>query len=173
MTRERVLLQRVLNQHREPIHALPHVGQPKAKCTFTPAGTIIIVSSPAQRRADALRPDRSFHVRTLVDHLADQTLSCLSANGSTCKASAAGRGFVWSLDCSLDSTTGASSAFAFRPYPNSARQRNKALVASLCARAAAETLFPGCSRSSTMTSFSSLVKSCKNRTLTYEPQMAR
>ena len=67
-------------------------------------------------------------------------------------------GFVLSVECSFDSTTGASSAFIFRPYPNSARQRNKALVASLCARATAETLFPGCSHSSTMASFSSLVK---------------
>src|SRR5450631_2555458 len=74
------------------------------------------------------------------------------------KASAAGWGFVLAVDCSLDSTTGASSAFAFRPYPNSARQRNKALVASLCARATAETLFLGCSHSSTMASFPSLVK---------------
>jgi hypothetical protein len=43
-------------------------------------------------------------------------------------------------------------------YPRSARQRNNALVASLCARATAETLFPGCSHSSTMASFSSSVK---------------
>jgi hypothetical protein len=67
-------------------------------------------------------------------------------------------GFVLPVDCSFDSTTGASSAFIFRPYPNSARQRNKALLASLCAPATAETLFPGCSHSSTKASFSSLVK---------------
>src|SRR5260370_40789446 len=52
-------------------------------------------------------------------------------NGSMCKASAAGWGFVLSVVCSLDSTIGASSAFDFRPYPNSARQRNKALAGVL------------------------------------------
>jgi hypothetical protein len=43
-------------------------------------------------------------------------------------------------------------------YPKSARQRNNALVASPCARATAETLFPGYSHSSTMASFSSFMK---------------
>jgi hypothetical protein len=43
MTRERVFLQRVLNQHRKPVHALAHVGVAQRQCTFTPAGTIIIV----------------------------------------------------------------------------------------------------------------------------------
>ena len=54
--------------------------------------------------------------------------------------------------------TDASLIFALRPYPNSARQRNSAVVASWQARATAETDAPGRSHFSTMASFFSLVK---------------
>ena len=158
MTRERVLLQCVLNQHREPIYALAHVGVAQSQMHFHAGRNdhhrVVSRSATCRRTTSGSLPSGANTRRPSGRSIAVMPLG----NGSRCKASAAGWGFVLSVDCSLDSTTGASSAFAFRPYPNSARQRNKALVASLRARATAETLFPGCSHSSTMASFSSLVK---------------
>ena len=106
-------------------------------------------------------PGRCLLVRTPGAHRANRLLSfppAPAADRRSRKISVAGSALVLPVDCSPETTTGANCAFAFRPYPRSARQRNNALAASLRARATAETLFPGCSHSSTMASFSSSVK---------------
>jgi len=84
MAREYVLLQRVLNSIASP--SMPsHDGLAQRQVHLHAGRTIIIVSSPAQQRAGALRPDRSLQVRTRVDHLPDQSLSCLSAMAACAK----------------------------------------------------------------------------------------
>ena len=134
MARECVLLQRVLNQHRKPVHALPHVGLAQRQVHLHAGRNyhhrVVSRSATCRRTTSGSLPSGANTRRPSARSIAVMPLG----NGSMCKASAAGWGFVLSVVCSLDSTTGASSAFDFRPYPNSARQRNKALVASLGAR---------------------------------------
>src|SRR5216684_7022252 len=109
MARECVLLQRVLNQHRKPIHALPHVGLAQRQVHLHAGRNyhhrVVSRSATCRRTTSGSLPSGANTRRSSGRSIAVMPLG----NGSMCKASAAGwGGFVLSVVCSLDSTTDAS-----------------------------------------------------------------
>jgi hypothetical protein len=77
------------------------------------------------------------------------------SHGSTCKASAAGWGFVLSVDCSVDSTPGASFCFRFSVKLGAPAEQ---CTPGKSVRAGDRDAVPGLLTSQRMASFSSLVK---------------
>lgn len=57
MAREGILLQVFLDQRRKSIAPLAHIGLTERRCTFTPAGTTIMMPSPCRRTAVSPPPD--------------------------------------------------------------------------------------------------------------------
>jgi hypothetical protein len=144
-----------LLQQRKPIHAVAHVGviqrQVHLQAGRNDHHQLVSSSETYRRTASGLLPPGSNTRRPSGKSIA----AIPSGKGSRSRnTGVAGSALVLPIDCSPETTTGANCTFAFRLYPRSARQRNNALVASLCAQATAETLFPGRSHSSTIASFS-------------------
>jgi hypothetical protein len=77
------------------------------------------------------------------------------SHGSTCKASAAGWGFVLSVDCSVESTPGASFCFRFSVKLGAPAEQS---TPGKSVRAGDRDAVPGLLTSQRMASFSSLVK---------------
>ncbi len=154
MAAEWILLQRALNQHRQPVHALSHVGVAQRQMHFhagrksSSRRLLFENMSPYRVRIAAVgrehpSPVGQFDRRHAVGRL-QQIVSTSGVEAAPDRPSA--------------SFTAASFARSFSPKPNWMRQGNTMLVAMSWRRQIAATLTSACFVSITMASFSSSVK---------------
>src|SRR5579863_7755094 len=151
MTREWILLERLLHEHGKPIHALPHVRVTQRQVHF-----------------HARRNDQHEAI-SLLSTRARTASGSLPAGAKTRRPSGRSTAIIPSGGCtrsrrtraavvSSASATGASFARFFGATSNCARQRNRSPVTIPCLRATPETVAPGCSVSFTIASFCSSLK---------------
>ena len=133
---------------------------PRARCTFTPAGTIIIGSSPAQQHA--VEGSGSLPPGANTRRPSGKSIAVIpSGTGSRSRSQIAQnkrRRIGSGLTSRLFTSNWRQLCFRISAISEVGTPTEQCARGSLRARATAETLFPGWSHSSTMTSFSSSVK---------------
>src|SRR5271163_887749 len=146
MAAKRILLQRALNQQRQPVHALPHVGVAQRQMHFHPCRhdhhRASSRSATCRRTASGSAPDGAKTRRPSASSTA-----VIPSGG--CNRSCSMRGVEAAPICPLASFTAASFALLFLPKPSSARHRNTTLATIPRRRATDDTVSPARSVSRT------------------------